>query len=169
MADPFVAEVRILPFNFAPQGWALCNGQLLPIAQNTALFSLLGITYGGNGVSTFGLPNVQGRLPMGWGQGPGLSPRSLGEMAGDESTTLLASQMPQHSHALVGSSSADARSPVGNVPGRSSAKGYHPGPADASSPALLQPAGGSAPHNNLPPFLAVNFCIALQGIFPPRS
>ncbi len=169
MSEPFLAEVRMFGCNFAPSGWALCNGQLMSIAQNTAVFSLVGTTYGGDGRTTFGLPNIQGRLPMQWGSGPGLTPRSFGETGGTETVTLVASQMPFHTHPLNASAAAGAQSPAGNVPGLSRAKGYHPGPADATSPALLQNSGGNAPHNNLPPYLVLNFCIALQGIFPSRS
>jgi len=172
MTDPFVAEVRIFPFNFAPRGWAFCNGQLLPISQNTALFSLLGTTYGGNGQSTFALPNLQGSAVMQEGQGPGLSQRVLGETAGSETVTLLQSEIPAHSHGLTAQ----------NVPGDTSSPGaaaysrvigatpYQPpgGPQVAMSPQAVAPAGGSQPHNNMQPYLTLNFCIALQGIFPPR-
>jgi microcystin-dependent protein len=168
MSDPFIAEVRMWALGFAPRNWAFCNGQLLPIAQNTALFSLVGTYYGGNGQTTFGLPNLQGRLPMHQGHGPGLATRQLGEIGGSETATLQASQMPAHGHTMMGGTTAGAQSPSGNVPGVSPAKAYHPGPTDASSPALLQNSGGGAAHNNMPPYLVVNFCIALTGIFPSR-
>lgn len=169
MADPFVAEIRMFGCNFAPQGWAFCNGQVMAISQNTALFSLVGTIYGGNGQSTFGLPNLQGRIPMQWGTGPGLSSRSIGEQDGVESVTLPAVQMPVHTHALAGGSGGSQQSPAGHTPGLSPSKGYHPGPATGSASALLLTAGSSAAHNNMPPYAALNFCIALQGVFPPRS
>ncbi len=170
--DPFVAEIRIFPFNFAPKGWAFCMGQLLPLSQNTALFSLLGTTYGGNGTSTFALPDMQGNVPMHPGQGPGLSQHNLGEMSGSESVTLLESEIPAHTHALMALGAPGNRtSPVGNTFTRPSA-----GSAYAASGALvamsfqaLSPAGGNLPHNNMQPYLTLNFCIALQGVFPPRS
>jgi len=175
MADPFVAEIRIFPFNFAPKGWAWCDGQLLPISQNTALFSLLGTTYGGNGTSNFALPDLQGRAPMHPGQGPGLSLHDLGEAAGSETVTLLESEIPAHSHALMSLPiSANRTSPVDNVPARVGAGSAYVPVASAGSivpmaPESLAPAGADQPHNNLMPYLTVNFCIALQGVFPPRT
>jgi microcystin-dependent protein len=172
MADPFVAEIRIFPFNFAPKGWAWCDGQLMPLSQNTALFSLLGTTYGGNGKSNFALPDLQGRAPMHPGQGPGLSLHDLGETAGSETVTLLESEIPAHSHALRASvQDATSRVPVGELPATSLGLSlYGPTPANVSlSPNALAPAGGDAPHNNMQPFLTFYFCIALQGVFPPRS
>lgn len=173
MADPFVAEIRIFPFNFAPTGWAMCNGQLLPISQNTALFSLLGTTYGGNGQSTFALPNLQGNVPMFWGQGPGLSLHDLGEFAGSQTVTLLQSEIPAHSHS-ISASAADgiSQSPVNEKLATGVGIGtYAPaaGPLTQLSFNTLSPAGGSLPHNNMMPYLTLNFCIALQGVFPPRS
>ncbi len=168
MSDQFVAEIRIFGCNFAPTGWALCNGQILPISQNTALFSLLGTTYGGDGKSTFALPNLQARFPMHPGQGPGLSLRDLGESSGQDFVTLIASEMPQHTHAFAGGTGTPVQSPSAGAPGLSAPRGYHGGPANDVSN-VVQPNGGNQPHNNLPPFLALNFCIALQGIFPPRS
>ncbi len=176
MADPFVAEIRIFPFNFAPRGWAWCDGQLLPLSQNTALFSLLGTTYGGNGKSNFALPDLQGRAPMHPGQGPGLSLHDLGETGGSETVTLLESEIPSHSHALRASlDDGDLKIPS---PARSLAKSqgggaYLPGPppggAQVMSDQTLAPAGGEAPHNNMQPYLTFYFCIALQGVFPPRG
>ena len=172
MADPFVAEIRIFPFNFAPKGWAWCNGQLLPISQNTALFSLLGTTYGGDGKSTFALPDLEGRAPMHPGQGPGLSLHDLGEQGGSDTVTLLESEIPAHSHALRASlDDADLRIPTAN---RSLAKAstniYAPGAPNTLMAAQgLPPAGGDQPHNNLQPYLTFYFNIALQGVFPPRS
>jgi microcystin-dependent protein len=173
MADPFVAEIRIFPFNFAPRGWAFCQGQILPISQNTALFSLLGTTYGGNGQSTFALPDMQGNAPMHPGQGPGLSLHDLGETGGSEFVTLLISEIPGHSHALnaAGSDPADKFAPAGNSLGRSSS-GNAWGPANSLTNFAFQsltPAGGDLPHNNMQPYLTLNFNIALQGVFPPRT
>ena len=172
MADPFVAEIRIFPFNFAPRGWAWCDGQLLPISQNTALFSLLGTTYGGDGKSTFALPNLQGRSPLQHGQGPGLSPRWLGESGGAADVTLTATQVPSHGHGLLASTSATSGSPEGtslaNV--ANGAAAYRmPGTATKLMAAdSVATVGGGAPHNNRQPFLALHFCIAMQGVYPPR-
>lgn len=171
MADPFVAEIRIFPFNFAPRGWAWCDGQLMPLSQNTALFSLLGTTYGGDGKSTFALPDLQGRAPMHPGQGPGLSLHDLGETGGAETVTLLESETPAHSHTVRGSSLvSDSPAPAGNTLARfpdayqTGAAGLVPMAAES-----LPPAGGDAPHNNLMPYLTFYFCIALQGVYPPRT
>jgi microcystin-dependent protein len=175
MADPFVAEIRIFPFNFAPRGWSWCDGQLLPLSQNTALFSLLGTTYGGNGKSNFALPDLQGRAPMHPGQGPGLSLHDLGETGGSETVSLLESEIPSHSHAMrVGvQDNADNA-----VPGPSKILGKSAGafsyvvptpPLISMSDQTLAPAGGDQPHNNLQPYLTFYFCIALQGVFPPRT
>lgn len=172
MADPFVAEIRIFPFNFAPRGWAWCDGQLLPLSQNTALFSLLGTTYGGNGKSNFALPDLQGRAPMQPGQGPGLSLRDLGETSGSETVTLLQSEIPVHFHTLV-ASEADGleRTPSEQLPatGVGISMYQNPGALAALSPTALAPSGGDQPHNNLQPYLTFYFCIALQGVFPPRG
>jgi microcystin-dependent protein len=170
MSDQFVAEIRIVPINFAPKGWATCDGQLLPISQNTALFSLLGTTYGGDGRSTFGLPNLGGRLPVFWGQGPGLANRFIGDSSGSQTVTLLASQMPAHTHALTAGSGTAVADPTSAMLGPSPARHYASATPDtAMSPAAVGSAGSGLPHNNLPPFLVLNFIIALQGIFPPRS
>ncbi len=175
MADPFVAEIRIFPFNFAPKGWAWCDGQLLPLSQNTALFSLLGTTYGGNGKSNFALPDLQGRAPMHPGQGPGLSLHDLGETGGSETVTLLESEIPSHSHALQGTAGiANQNSPAGLLLGRPFGGGScYRAPAGAVmvnlSDQALAPAGGDQPHNNLQPYLTFYFNIALQGVFPPRG
>ena len=172
MADPFVAEIRIFPFNFAPKGWAFCNGQLLPLSQNTALFSLLGTTYGGNGQSTFALPNLQGSAAMHPGQGPGLSLHDLGEQSGSETVTLLQSEIPAHAHS-VNASQGDAieRLPGGQRPATGIGVGMYgvPGSTVSLNPNALAPDGGGLPHNNMQPYLTLNFCIALQGVFPPRS
>ena len=170
--DPFVAEIRIFPFNFAPKGWAFCDGQLLPLSQNTALFSLLGTTYGGDGKSTFALPDMQGNAPMHPGQGPGLSLHDLGETGGSETVSLLESEIPSHTHSLT-ASAADGinTSPAGqlwaqgvgvNMWGTSA-------PDTQFSDNALALAGGDQPHNNMQPYLTLNFCIALQGVYPPRT
>ena len=175
MADPFVAEIRIVPYNFAPTGWAFCNGQILPISQNTALFSLLGTTYGGNGQSTFALPNFQGSAPIHWGSGPGLTSRNLGEVGGQANVTLLTSELPAHTHsaqadATAGGVASPAGATWGKAPGRTPPPAYSNAAPDVSmSPLALAVSGQSFPHNNLSPYLVLNFIIALQGIFPPRS
>ena len=173
--DPFVAEIRIFPFNFAPKGWAFCDGQLLPLSQNTALFSLLGTTYGGNGKSNFALPDLQGNAPMHPGQGPGLSQHFLGEESGSETVTLLQSEIPGHNHSYnarpTGAVPPQA-SPVGLAPARSNSRPYSPAGATATGQMNFTgtlPAGSSFPHNNMMPYLTLNFCIALQGVFPPRG
>jgi microcystin-dependent protein len=175
MADPFVAEIRIFAFNFAPKGWAFCHGQLMPISQNTALFSLLGTTYGGDGKSTFALPDLQGSAPMHPGQGPGLSLHDLGEIGGSDTVTLLESEIPSHSHTMMASTVlANAQLPTPNTALARSAQGaaYQSNSTanlTAMSPYALAIAGNSQPHNNLMPYLTFNFCIALQGVFPPRT
>jgi microcystin-dependent protein len=172
MADPFVAEIRIFPFNFAPKGWAWCDGQLLPLSQNTALFSLLGTTYGGNGKSNFALPDLQGRVPMHPGQGPGLSLHDLGETGGSETVTLLESEIPSHSHNIdVSQADGIERTPAGQLLATGIAIGQYaaPGALSQLSDNLLTPAGGDQPHNNMQPYLTFYFCIALQGVFPPRT
>ncbi len=172
MADPFVAEIRIFPFNFSPKGWAWCDGQLLPLSQNTALFSLLGTTYGGNGKSNFALPDLQGRAPMHPGQGPGLSLHDLGETGGSETVTLLESEVPSHSHAMTASVQlALENSPAGQNLAAGDGVNLFAGTANLVplSDQSLAPAGGDQPHNNLQPYLTFYFCIALQGVFPPRT
>jgi microcystin-dependent protein len=173
--DPFVAEIRIFPFNFAPKGWAFCDGQILPLSQNTALFSLLGTTYGGDGKSNFALPNMQGNAPMHPGQGPGLSLHDLGETGGSETVTLLESEIPSHSHIMTSFTGLGNRlTPVANSISRETgATSFVPSTAN---PALVNmadnaitPAGGDQPHNNMQPYLTLNFCIALQGVYPPRT
>ena len=174
MSEPFIGEIRMVGFNFAPRGWALCNGQLLSIASNNALFSLLGTIYGGDGRTTFALPNLQGRVPMHYGSGAGLSPRLIGEAAGQEAVSLTEAQLPAHTHkARASSLKGNTNSPVGRVwskdAGVQSAT-YTSNAADADMAAgAIAPAGGGQPHNNMPPYLAVNFIIALQGIYPARD
>jgi microcystin-dependent protein len=172
--DPFVAEIRIFPFNFAPKGWAWCDGQILPLSQNTALFSLLGTTYGGDGKSNFALPDLQGCAPMHPGQGPGLSLHDLGETGGSETVSLLESEIPAHTHTLRGDANvSETPDPAGNSLGRgSSVNAYQTDSTNnlvSMAPEALVPAGGDQPHNNLQPYLTVFFCIALQGVYPPRT
>lgn len=174
MADPFVAEIRIFPFNFAPRGWAFCDGQLLPLSQNTALFSLLGTTYGGNGTSNFALPDMQGRASMQPGQGPGLSLHDLGETGGSETVTLLESEIPSHSHGVnVANEGATANTTSGNLMARPFGRGnnlyttVNTGLVAMNANACA-PAGGGQPHKNMMPYLTLSYCIALQGVFPPR-
>lgn len=173
MADPFVAEIRIFGFNFAPKGWAFCAGQLLPISQNTALFSLLGTTYGGDGKSNFALPDLQGKAPMHWGQGPGLSDRYLGEEGGSETVQLLVSEIPSHSHiAKASTDPADLQVPTGNRSLARSQPGFAYTTGNATVPMAplgISVMGSDFPHNNMMPYVTLNFCIALQGIFPPRG
>lgn len=171
MADPFVGEIRILGCSFAPRGWATCEGQLLPISQNTALFSVLGMMYGGDGRSTFALPDLRGRAPMMWGDGPGLTDRSQGQAGGAATVTLDTSQMPAHNHRAAASTlDANSGAPAGNVAAISSGgTPYRNGPLDtALDPQTLGMAGADQPHDNRQPFLVLQFCIALQGVYPPR-
>jgi microcystin-dependent protein len=175
MSNPFVAEIRIFAGNFAPTGWATCDGQLLPISQNTALFSLLGTTYGGDGKSTFALPNLQGSAPLQQGQGPGLSLRDLGEIGGEQNVTLLQTEMPAHIHTAVAASGTGQPDPTNNA-WASGAKGfgsiYSPSVQASNvqmNPFALSISGGNLPHNNMMPYLCLTFIIALQGVFPPRS
>lgn len=180
MSDQYVGEIRMVGFNFAPNGWALCNGQLLPISQNQALFSLLGTYYGGNGVQTFALPNLQSRVPIHQGTGLGLSTYEIGEIGGSENVTLLSAQMPQHSH-LVGVSNlaGSVADPTNAILAQgNSGTGRSPVPVTdyvstaatgSLSPATISMTGGSQPHSNIQPYLCINFIIALQGIFPSRQ
>ncbi|PTS93327.1 phage tail protein [Flavobacterium sp. HMWF030] len=170
--DPFVAEIRIFPFNFAPRNWALCNGQLMPLSQNTAIFSILGTYYGGDGVRNFALPDMQGNAPMHPGQGPGLSQHDLGEQSGSQTVTLIQSEIPQHTHQLMASTlNSQSISPTNNSLGRGNPlRVYTTTGSDAQmSVNTIAAAGGNLPHNNMMPYLTMNFCIALQGVFPPRS
>ena len=179
MSSPFLAEIRIFPFYFAPKGWALCNGQLMAISQNTALFSLLGGYYGGDMKSTFGLPNLQGSTPLHVGgnqPGPGLSIYDLGEVTGTDYVTLITSEMPAHTHTVQADEdnfNAVATSPAGAAlvnaaPANNFSSSASP-QLGMMNPAMVSVAGGSQPHNNLMPYLTLNYCIALQGIFPARS
>lgn len=169
--DPFLGEIRMFGGNFAPRGWAMCNGQQLSVAQNTALFSILGVTYGGNGQTTFGLPDLRSRVPMHFGQGPGLSSYTLGENAGSESVTLLTSEMPMHTHALGCASNAALTSspdPAGKFMANTDPTNSYADTTDSMSGPLTT-AGGSQPHENRQPFLCINFIIALEGVFPSRN
>jgi microcystin-dependent protein len=172
MSDPFIAEMRIWAGNFAPRGWAFCNGQLLPIAQNTALFSLVGTTYGGDGRTTFGLPDLQGRAPMHPGNGPGLAPHRLGEKGGVESVTLTTAQMSAHNHGLMAQSRpGDLADPTGRSLARSGGgNAYHAVDSTVQmDPQALANSGSGQAHNNVQPFLALSFIIALVGLYPSRS
>lgn len=170
--DPFVGEIKLVPYNFAPTGWALCAGQLMPISQNTALFSLLGTMYGGNGISTFALPDLRGRVALGIGQGPGLSLYDQGEVGGDEIVTLLASEMPAHTHGVnVTSTVATADNPVGKhaaATPASTGNAYGTGVTGQMPVGAIGSTGGGQPHSNMQPYLALNYIIALQGVFPQR-
>lgn len=183
--EQFVAEICMFPFNFTPKGWARCDGQLMPISQNTALFSLLGTIYGGNGQSTFALPDLQGRVPIQRGQGQGLSFRDVGEMGGQRTVILLETEMPVHTHPgpikIPAGGDPNTDSPLNAYPatfsdgaqvGGYAALFYSDGAQNmgtVNSETSSLPAGGGLPHNNIQPTLFVNYCIALQGIFPPRS
>src|SRR5579859_1727534 len=170
MADPFVAEIRIFGFNFAPKGWAFCDGQILPISQNTALFSLLGTIYGGDGRSTFALPNMQGNAPMFYGQGNGLSLYDIGEEGGVPAVTLLGSETPQHTHNITAQTidQGDTRIPSPSV-NLGNTQMYSNSTNATMDPTATSLYGNSQPHNNLQPYLTLNLCIALQGVYPPRS
>ncbi|MDQ3927758.1 MAG: tail fiber protein [Chloroflexota bacterium] len=167
-----MGEIALFPYNFAPLGWALCNGQLLSISTNTALFSLLGTTYGGNGQTTFALPDLRGRVPMSSGQGPGLSNYQLGQTGGSESVTLIQSQMPAHTHSVSAATGAGtSASPDGKVWAASSARDnlYAVTPNTTMAAQAVGAAGGNQPHDNTQPYLTLNYCIALEGIYPSRS
>ncbi len=172
MSEPFVGEIRMFAGNFAPQGWAFCDGQLLAISENDALFSLLGTTYGGDGQTTFGLPDLRGRLPIHAGNGPGLSPRRLGSTGGSESVTLTTNQLPSHTHGATGSgASGTDPNPAGNfLAGSTVVSPYvQETPDTPFAAAAITATGGSQSHMNLMPYLCVNFIIALFGIYPSRQ
>ncbi len=170
MTDPYLGEIRNFGFNFAPLGWALCQGQLLAISQNTALFSLLGTQYGGDGVTTFALPDLRGRVSMGFGHGPGLSDRVQGESGGAEAVTLTQAQIPAHNHPVAAASAATTKNPSGAVPAFTAAGTSYGTTADlAMSPTMTGSTGGNQPHENVEPYLVTNWCIALEGIYPPRN
>lgn len=172
MADPFTGEIRIFPYNFAPRGWAFCDGQLLPIEQYLELFDVIGTTYGGDGESTFALPNLQGRVPLHPGEGPGLSPYALGDAGGTEGVTLANGQMPAHRHAIQATTAPGTTStPDGTVvlAAPDSGSAYKTTGTLTSMGNVLAPAGGGAPHYNMQPYLTLNFCIALVGVYPKRN
>lgn len=171
-ADPFLGQLALVPYNFAPKGWALCNGQLLSISQNTALFALIGTTYGGNGTTTFALPDLRGRVPLSSGQGPGLSNFSLGQIGGAETQTLTVNQIPAHTHLLIADTSVGtSERPNGALPARNGAGVPHYGthPTGTMAAGATQSAGGNQPHENMQPYLTLNWIIALQGIFPSQN
>ena len=173
--DPFIGEIRMFGGNFAPRGWAMCNGQLMSISQNTALFSLLGTQFGGDGVQTFGLPDLRGRSPLSQGTGPGLSPFVVGQMGGTEQVTLTSAQMPAHSHLVNADGNAGGKNiPTGNYPGsvspNAAEKIYSPGPPSGTMNAgMIASSGNNQPVPMRPPYLCVTFIIALTGIFPSRN
>lgn len=173
MSEPFVGEIRQFTYSFAPRGWAYCDGQLLPIASNTALFSILGTTYGGDGRSTFAVPDLKGRVPMGQGRGPGLTDRRLGQKVGVETVTLTTSQIPSHTHQLFGSNNAgDTDVPTNMYAGRVGLKKLYAAESVNKikmDPNALKNAGGNQPHENRQPFLSISFCIALVGLYPSRN
>jgi microcystin-dependent protein len=178
MSDQFLAEIRIFPLNFAPKGWAFCNGQNLPLSQNTALFSLLGTTYGGDGKTNFALPNLQGSAPLQQGQGPGLSLYDLGQTGGEQTVTLILSEMAAHNHGVncLSGTAGDSNNAIlwAKTAGASRQQAPPNYASQAPSTVVMNagaigPAGSNAPHNNMPPYLCLNFCIALQGIYPQRS
>ena len=171
-ANPFIGEIELVAFNFAPVGWALCNGQLLPISSNTALFSLLGTTYGGDGRSTFALPNLQGRVPLHQGTGPGLTPRVIGESGGEETHILTPAEMPSHNHILISDSGVGTSDNPSNALPAKNAAGipqYSAGGSTAMNSGAVASTGGNAAHNTMPPYLTLNYIIAITGIFPSRT
>lgn len=172
MSEPFIAEIRIFAGNFAPRGWAFCNGQLLPVSQNTALFSLIGTTYGGDGRTTTALPNLEGRAPMHPGRGPGLTDRRLGQQGGTETVTLTEAQMPNHHHLAYGSGTgANERNVSNNLAATAPGRGtfYYAPASNLVSMKNIGLRGGSQAHNNMQPYLTINFIIALVGLYPSRS
>lgn len=177
MAEPYLGEIRIFGFSFTPRGWASCNGQLVSIAQNSALYSVLGTTFGGDGQTTFALPNMQGNAPMEWGSGPTLTPRTIGQVLGEPNVTLIVTEIPSHNHMLYGATTTDATQSVPTPTPLAQLGGGNPGqvytttatPPVAFSPKAIGPAGQSQPHDNLQPMLVLNFCMAMEGLFPSRN
>lgn len=169
MSDPFIGEIRNFGFSFAPTGWAQCWGQLMSISQNTALFSLLGTMYGGDGRTTFGLPDLRGRTSISLGQGPGLTGRDQGEVGGEEQVTLNPQQLPAHNHSVGAASSAASKNPANAVPGFTSGGSSYAATADVTmSPQMVGGGGNGQPHDNMQPYLVTNWCIATEGIYPSR-
>jgi microcystin-dependent protein len=182
MSQPFLGQIEAFPYNFAPRGWQFCQGQLLPINQNTALFSLIGTTYGGDGATTFALPDLRGRVAMGQGNGSGLTPRVIGQINGEENHTLLSNEMPIHSHLLNTAANSSAANNI-NIPSSTVVLGsatattgtvqpfapVPPAPTQAMAPAAIGQSTGGQPHNNMMPYLGLSFCIAMNGVFPSRS
>jgi microcystin-dependent protein len=164
MSEPFLGEIKIISWDFPPKGWTFCNGQLLPINQNQALFSILGTTYGGDGMRTFGLPNLQGRMPVHVGNGI-----VLGEMGGETAHTLNISELPAHNHVPVGSTLTSGLGASNNLWATFTGQGYDPNGGTAMNPAGILPTGGNQPHENMSPYLVLNYIIALQGIFPSQN
>lgn len=173
MSEPFIGEIKIFPYNFAPKGWAYCDGQLLPISQNQMLFSIIGTTYGGNGTTNFALPNLRGRVPISFGNGPGLSSRPIGESSGSNSVTLSAAQIPSHTHTLSGENVDGTQKTVNNAyPAQAGSQFSYQNATSPLAPmngAAVANSGGSQPHNNMQPYLGINYCIALAGLFPSRN
>lgn len=171
MSDVYLGSLMLVPYQFAPKGYAFCAGQLMSISQNTALFSLLGTTYGGDGKSTFALPNLQGRVALGFGQGPGLSLYDLGEVAGTPTVTLLTNEVPQHNHTLKAEKGLGQQAPANNALGEPTTAIYSASttPQAQMAQQAISVKGGSLPHNNLMPFQTLNWIIALQGVYPPRT
>lgn len=169
--EGYIAQIIMFAGNFAPRGWAFCQGQILSIAQNTALFSLLGTTFGGNGTTTFGLPDLRGRVPVGTGQGPGLPSVDLGQVAGEPTHTLIVNEMPMHNHAAVAhGEDANAGKPGGNLPAAVGTNIYASGAADSPMNAgMIGLTGGNLPHNNMQPYLGMNYVICMEGIYPSRN
>ena len=170
MSEQYLGEIRLFGFNFAPEGWAMCNGQLLPISSNTALFNLLGTTYGGDGVRTFALPNLEGRVAIHQGQDPSGSAYVIGEVGGSENNTLNVNQMPAHNHEVLGHNGpSNSPKPVGRVPATTSSDAYASAPVNPMAAGMIGATGGSEPFSILQPYLTLNFCIALEGIFPSQG
>lgn len=168
--EPFIGTIQYFGFNFAPRGWAVCDGQQLPIQQYQILFALIGTSYGGDGVTTFGLPDLRGRVSVGQGTGPGLSRRTIGERGGAEAVTLTNAQLPAHNHGIAAAGTASSKAPNGNLPAVSAGGvSYGPNAATSMSTSMVQPVGGNQPHDNMQPYLVGNWCIALEGIFPSRN
>jgi microcystin-dependent protein len=168
--EVLLGTIQLFAFNFVPRGWAACDGRVLQVQQHSALFALLGVQYGGDGQTTFALPDLRGRVPMGQGQGPGLPNYVPGQLGGVPDVTLTSAQMPVHTHGVAAATAPTSKSPVGNLPAPATGgSAYGPTVAGAMSPSMVQPAGQSMPHTNMQPYLVANWCIAIEGIFPSRD